>query len=96
MSEKKETKAAAKPETNANADSKKSGNASKSVTVAPVAKVFKAKWTLERCKRYARRFTSETVWASASPASYKAAVAHGWRDQCVAEMNGATATRKAA
>ncbi len=41
------------------------------------------KWTLERCQKYARRFSNEAQWAAGSPASYKSAVAHGWREQCL-------------
>jgi hypothetical protein len=47
---------------------------------------IKVEWTLERCLKYARRYPNEAVWASDSPASYKSAVAHGWKDQCVAAM----------
>ncbi len=43
-------------------------------------------WTLARCKKYARRYPTETLWASGAPASYKSALAHGWRDQCVVEI----------
>lgn len=50
------------------------------------AKVLKAKWTLERCQRYARRYPNEVTWSSAASASYKAAVAHGWTAECVAQM----------
>lgn len=102
MSDKKEAKVASTaPATNNKAENKNSKNEGKAKTtvVSPSAKVFKAKWTLDRCKRYARRFTTETVWASSSPASYKAAVAHGWRDQCVAELgntSGASLNKKAA
>jgi len=49
-------------------------------------KTVKVIWTLDRCKKYARRFATEAVWASAASASYKAAVAHGWKDECVAQM----------
>jgi hypothetical protein len=57
------------------------------VVIAPeTARVIKMEWTLERCMKYARRYSTETMWASGSPASYKSALAHGWRDQCVAEM----------
>ena len=53
------------------------------------AKREKQEWTLEKCMKYARRSTSEALWASTSPASYKSAVAHGWRDQCLAEIEKA-------
>jgi hypothetical protein len=44
-------------------------------------------WTLEKCMQHARRYQSEALWASDAPASYKSAVAHGWKDSCLAEMN---------
>ena len=68
------------------------------IVSAPVAKVIKAEWTLERCKRYARRFPTEAIWASAAQASYKAAVARGWRDECLAEQGKfyGTPTKRAA
>lgn len=46
-------------------------------------KVEKLKWTLERCKKFARRYPSEAVWASCHSSSYKAAVAHGWKAECL-------------
>src|SRR5262245_49876294 len=104
----KNAKAAVKTEgkvenTSTNKNENKKGNTQKQTVVSPVAKVFKAKWTLDRCKRYARRFPSENVWAASAPASYKAACAHGWKDQCVAEMgsgmnssNSSTSSKRAA
>jgi hypothetical protein len=53
------------------------------------SKRIKKVWTLEKCAKYARRFTSEAIWASGAPSSYKSAVAHGWKDQCLAEMEKA-------
>ena len=52
----------------------------------------KSSWTLDKCKKFARRFKNETEWASGSPASYKSAQAHGWVAQC---MGGAKSVRKA-
>jgi hypothetical protein len=46
-------------------------------------------WTLERCQKYARSYSSEILWASGSPASYKSAVAHGWLTECLAAMTTA-------
>lgn len=43
----------------------------------------KSSWTLEKCKKFARRFKSETEWAQGSPSSYKSAQAHGWVAQCM-------------
>lgn len=43
----------------------------------------KSKWSLDRCKKYARRFKTEAEWSAGSPASYKSAQAHGWVAQCM-------------
>ena len=55
---------------------------------APQNRREKQKWTVERCKKAARRFLDEQAWKAGAPSSYKAAVSHGWRDQCVAHMTG--------
>lgn len=75
----------------------------KKVKKAPAAvaltpeKSTKTAWTLERCLKTARRFSSEKDWASGAPAAYKSAVSHGWVAQCTAKMPGAkTAMRKSA
>jgi hypothetical protein len=52
----------------------------------------KSGWTLERCKKYARRFKTEMEWAAGAPASYKSAQAQGWLAQC---MPGSKSTRRA-
>lgn len=46
----------------------------------------KTKWTLARCKRFARRFRSEQDWEAGAPSSYKSAVAHGWMKECKKEF----------
>lgn len=46
----------------------------------------KAPWTLERCKKYARRYSTEVLWASQAQSSYKSAVAHGWLEECLQAM----------
>jgi hypothetical protein len=46
----------------------------------------KQPWTLERCQKAARRFTSEQEWQAGAPASHKSATAHGWVKQCVSVM----------
>jgi hypothetical protein len=51
-------------------------------------------WTLERCQRYARRYSSEILWASDAPASYKSAVAHGWLAECLTAMTTAQKGKK--
>ena len=52
----------------------------------------KSKWTLDKCKKFAGRFKSESEWSMGSPASYKSAQAHGWVAQC---MPGAKSSRRA-
>lgn len=52
-------------------------------------------WTLERCKKAARRFTNEAEWCAGAPAAYKSAVAHGWVAQCL-PTSSATKSRKSA
>jgi hypothetical protein len=42
----------------------------------------KIKWTLARCKKFARRFHNEAEWQAGAPSSYKSAVAHGWMKDC--------------
>lgn len=63
-----------------------------------------SQWTLERCRKYARRYKSETEWIAGSPASYKAATYWNWVEQCCEHMptnlrlvhstTGATTTAK--
>ena len=45
-----------------------------------------SQWTLERCRKYARRYTSEAEWVAGSPASYKAATYWNWVEQCCEHM----------
>ncbi len=65
----------------------------KTIQSREVPKRQKTVWTLERCMKYARRFSSEGQWASGASSSYKSAVARGWVAQCVAELqkNGSSA-----
>jgi hypothetical protein len=57
-------------------------------------KSAKAPWTVERCKKVAKRFKSASEWEMGAPASYKSAMAHGWVAQC---MGGASSkVRKSA
>ena len=51
----------------------------------------KSRWTLELCKRAARRFDHRDAWQWGAPASFKAAVAKGWDKECCVHMS-ATAT----
>lgn len=93
MAEKAQAKTAEKnteKKTKENKTDKKTTDTVVSGKNTPAAKVFEAKWTLERCKRYARRFANEATWASCAPASYKAACAHGWRDACVNQTTTTT------
>lgn len=81
MSDKSADKAAAKaPATTEKKDSAK-GNVVKAKEVVKRERIV---WTLERALKHARRYPNEAVWASANPSSYKSAVAHGWKDQCLA------------
>lgn len=54
----------------------------------------KKAWTLDKCLKTARRFQSESEWATGAPAAYKSAIAHGWTKQCVAGMTGAKSTHR--
>jgi len=60
----------------------------KSVEEAPAfgPKKEKAKWTVERCKKAAFRFTSVKEWEHGAPASFKAAHAKGWVAECSSHM----------
>ncbi len=40
--------------------------------------VKKAKWTLQRCRKIARRFDTLKQWQFGAPSSFKSAQAHGW------------------
>jgi hypothetical protein len=40
--------------------------------------IKKAKWTLQRCRKIARRFESLEQWKFGGPSSYKSALAHDW------------------
>ena len=55
-----------------------------------VQKDSKVKWTLQRCQKYARRYTTENAWSSSAISSYKAAVAHGWKEECLGQMGKTT------
>jgi hypothetical protein len=52
------------------------------------AKLKKIPWTIQRCKKIARRFHSEAEWKAGAPSSYKSATAHGWVAECVAQYGG--------
>lgn len=54
----------------------------------PVTKHTKVPWTLQRCKKAARRFHSEEEWRLGAPSSYKSATAHGWATECIAQYKG--------
>jgi hypothetical protein len=60
-------------------------------------KVEKQAWTIERVKRAAKRFTTRDAWRAGAPASYKAAEAKGWMNQCCGHMTTTTkSSRKSA
>jgi hypothetical protein len=85
MSENKEAPKAKK-------EKKAEGGDGEEVVHAHVSRVKKKSlWTLERCKKYARRFKTEIEWAAGAPASYKSAQAHGWVAQC---MPGSKSARR--
>lgn len=46
-----------------------------------------SQWTLNRCKKYARRWKTEKEWMEFSPASYKSATYWGWVDACCEHMD---------
>lgn len=49
-------------------------------------KKAKKVWTLEKCLKVAKRFSSQTQWAHGAPSSFKSATSHKWLDQCCAHM----------
>lgn len=53
----------------------------------------KTAWSVERCKKFARRFHNEQEWQAGSPSSYKAAVARGWVKECASLFKKAPASR---
>lgn len=74
-------------------EKKAEGDAGEVVHIHPAARTKKkSSWTLERCKKFARRFKTELEWAEGAPASYKSALAHGWVAQCI---GGVKSTRRA-
>ena len=46
----------------------------------------KSRWTLEICKKYAKRFHTVEEWKIGSPSCFKAAEARGWLKECTALM----------
>lgn len=64
------------------------------VVKAERVKRVKQGWTIQRCMKAARRFTTEAEWKVGAPSSWKSATAHGWVKDCVAQMKGKVATRK--
>lgn len=85
-------------------DAKKDGEAKtveKKAKKAPAAlpgdkKIVKNVWTLEKCMKTARRFSSEAEWATGCSAAYKSATAHGWVAQCTSKMIKSGHQRKSA
>jgi len=39
-------------------------------------------WNVNRCKKFAKRFNSESDWGSGHPSSFKAASSNGWLKEC--------------
>lgn len=54
----------------------------------------KSRWTLDLCKKYAKRFHSVDEWRVGSPSCYKAAAARGWVQECAALMQPLAKTVK--
>jgi hypothetical protein len=50
-------------------------------------RVEKTAWTLERVKKFARRFESAAAWSEGHPSSFKSARAHGWDKQATFKSN---------
>lgn len=50
-------------------------------------------WTLEKCKKIAKRFSSRDEWKTGAPASYKSAVSHKWDQECCQLMKPAPQAR---
>ncbi len=59
-------------------------------------KADKSPWTLEKCLKTARRFSTESEWQNGCPAAYKSAAAHGWTAQCTAGMKNSRSAKKSA
>jgi len=58
-------------------------------------KATKQPWTVERCKKNARRFATADDWKHGAPSSYKAAESKGWIKECCGHMQaGAKSTNK--
>jgi hypothetical protein len=66
---------------------KKKETAAQEETSGMMQKPTKAKWTVERAMKAARRFDTEDAWKAGAPASYKAAISHGWVAACIRHMN---------
>lgn len=73
----------------AKAGEKKPAKKGPAASPLAVEKKVKTAWTLERCLKAARRFSTEAEWAAGAPAAYKSAQSHGWVAQCTAKMAGA-------
>ncbi len=54
----------------------------------------KTPWTIERCKKFARRYSNLQQWESGSPSSFKAANAHGWINECKALFSKTDSSKK--
>ncbi len=48
----------------------------------------KSTWTLQKCQKAARRFSTREEWERGAPSSFKAAVARGWDSECTKHMKG--------
>ena len=44
-------------------------------------------WTEEQCKEEANKYSTSTEWAKKSPASYRAAIRHNWKEKFIKKEN---------
>lgn len=81
------------------AEKKKKEETSENIELTPQLEAKrekkKSRWTLELCKKYAKRFHSIDEWRFGSPSCYKAAVARGWEKECAAVMQPLVKSPKA-
>jgi len=88
------TMSEAKTEAGPKATEKKAKKAA--IALPHEKKAEKSMWTLEKCLKTARRFSTESEWQKGCPAAYKSATAHGWLAQCTSGMKTSRTARKSA
>lgn len=60
-----------------------------SPSASPKNKRSGSAWSLQRCRKRAKRFASVKDWYAGHPSSYKAALHWNWIKDCCAHMDGA-------